>query len=169
MFLPHLGGRVCPSVADTRGLYMGFTWSHSKAHFFRAMLEAVAYEYAYYLGIEKALLPDLEFSQVRVIGGGAGSRLWNQIKSDVLGIPYVHLNRDEFGVLGSAIVAGYAVGVFSDLKATAEDFVKPTDRIEPRPEYHEFYAPFADFYSKILSATAPLFEALSDMPTPSEE
>jgi xylulokinase len=133
------------------------------------MLEAVAYEYAYYLAIEKALLPDLEFSQVRVIGGGAGSRLWNQIKSDVLGIPYVHLNRDEFAVLGSAIVAGHAVGVFTDLKTTSEQFVRTTDSIEPRAEYHQYYAPFADFYSTILSVTAPLFESLADMPTLAEE
>jgi len=85
LFLPHLQGRVCPSDADVRGLWMGFTWAHRKPHFYRAMLEAVAYEYAYYLGIEKALVPGAEFRETRVIGGGARSQLWNQIKSDVLG------------------------------------------------------------------------------------
>ena len=69
LFLPHLGGRVCPSDADIRGLWLGFTWRHRKPHLYRAMLEVVAYEYAFYLGIEKALLPDLGFSEARVIGG----------------------------------------------------------------------------------------------------
>jgi len=114
LFLPHLQGRVCPSDADMRGLRMGFTWAHRKPHFHRAMLEAVAYEYAYYLGIEKAIVPEAEFTEARVIGGGARSRLWNQIKADVLGLLYIHLNREEFAVLGAAIVAGYAVGVFDD-------------------------------------------------------
>jgi xylulokinase len=166
LFVPHLGGRVCPSEADIRGLWMGFTWSHSKAHLYRAMLEAVAYEYALYLGIEKSLLPDLAFKEARVIGGGAKSRLWNQIKADVLGIPYVQLSREEFAVLGSAIVAGYAVGVFSDLKATASDFVHPTSRIQPRPEYHEYYKPLADLYASLLSDMKPLFGRLAEVPTP---
>jgi xylulokinase len=130
------------------------------------MLEAVAYEYALYLGIEKSLLPDLEFKEARVIGGGAKSRLWNQIKADVLGIPYVQLSREEFAVLGSAIVAGCAVGVFSDLKATASDFVHPTSRIQPHPEYHEYYKPLADLYASLLSDMKPLFGRLAEVPAP---
>jgi xylulokinase len=112
------------------------------------------------------LLPDLEFSQARVIGGGAGSKLWNQIKADVLGIPYVQLNREEYAVLGAAIVAGYAVGVFSDLKATAQGFVRPTSRVEPRPEYHEYYQPLAALYASLLTTTKPLFQRLAEMPAP---
>ncbi len=169
LFLPHLGGRVCPSEPDLRGLWMGFNWGHNKSHLYRAMLEAVAYEYALYLGIEKSLLPNLEFREARVIGGGAASKLWNQIKADVLGIPYVQLSREEFAVLGSAIVAGYAVGVFTDLKATARGFVHTTSRVEPRPEYHEFYKPLAELYATLISDTKPLFERLSEIPSLPEE
>jgi xylulokinase len=170
LFLPHLGGRVCPNDADIRGLWMGFTWSHAKPHLYRAMLEAVAYEYALYLSIEQALLPDLEFSEARVIGGGAASKLWNQIKADVLGIPYVQLSREEFAVLGSAIVAGYAVGVFTDLKATARGFaVDPASRVEPRAEYHEYYKPLADLYAALITDMKPLFQRLSEIPSPPQE
>jgi len=166
LFLPHLQGRVCPSDADVRGLWMGFTWAHRKPHFYRAMLEAVAYEYAYYMGIEKALVPAADFLEARVIGGGARSQLWNQIKSDVLGLPYVQLNREEFAVLGSAIVAGYAVGVFDDLKATARRFVETTDRIEPRPEHHRFYQSYVEQYVALLSETAPFYRRLATLPEP---
>jgi len=169
LFLPHLGGRVCPSEPDLRGSWLGFNWGHTKAHLFRAILEAVAYEYALYLGIEKSLLPDLDFREARVIGGGAVSKLWNQIKADVLGIPYVQLSRGEFAVLGSAIVAGYAVGVFNDLKATARQFVHPTTRVEPRPEYHEFYQPLAEAYAAFIATTRPLFERVAEFPSPPGE
>jgi xylulokinase len=148
---------------------MGFNWGHTKAHLFRAMLEAVAYEYALYLGIEKSLLPDLDFREARVIGGGAASKLWNQIKADVLGIPYVQLSRSEFAVLGAGIVAGYAAGVFSDLKATARQFVHPTARVEPRLEYHEFYKPLADAYADLIATTRPLFERVAEFPSPPGE
>jgi xylulokinase len=165
-FLPHLQGRVCPSDADVRGLWMGFTWAHRKPHFYRAMLEAVAYEYAYYLGIEQALVPAAEFREARVIGGGARSQFWNQIKADVLGLPYVRLNREEFAVLGAAIVAGYAVGVFDDLKATARRFVETTARIEPRLAYHRFYQPYVEQYIALLSETAPFYRRLATLPEP---
>ncbi len=169
LFLPHLGGRVCPSEPDLRGLWLGFNWGHSKAHLFRAILESVAYEYALYKNIEKSLLPDLDFREARVIGGGAASKLWNQIKADVLGIPYVQLSRSEFAVQGAAIVAGYAVGVFSDLKATSRQFVHPTTRVEPRPEYHEFYKPLAEAYAALIETTRPLFERVAQFPSPPDE
>lgn len=164
IFLPHLGGRVCPSNPNTRGLYIGLNWSHTKAHLYRAMLEAVGYEYAYYLGIVRGLLPDLQFHETRVIGGGARSRLWNQIKADILGVPYVNLNREEFAVLGSAILAGYAVGVFEDLGETARRFVQTTNRIDPNMAHHARYQPLAQEYIKLLETTKPLFDSLSAIP-----
>ena len=161
LFLPHLSGRVCPSDPNTRGLYIGLNWSHTKADLYRAMLEGVGYEYAYYLDIVRNLLPDLEFRETRVLGGGARSRLWNQIKADILGIPYVNLNRDEFAVLGSAILAGYAVGVFDDLATTAQRFIQTTGRIDPNMENHTIYQPLVRAYIDLFDVTKPVFDTLA--------
>ena len=166
IFQPHLGGRVCPSDANTRGMYVGLNWSHTKAHLYRAMLEGVGYEYAYYLDIVRGLLPDLNFQETRVIGGGARSELWNQIKADILGVPYVNLNREEFGVLGSAILAGYAVGVFEDLASTAERFTHTTARTEPDMNNHAFYGPMVEEYIHLFELTKPVFDALVEAPDP---
>jgi xylulokinase len=160
LFLPHLGGRVCPSQPELRGLWLGFTWAHTRAHFYRAILEAVAYEYALYLGIERELLPELQFREARVIGGGAVSPLWNQIKADVLGLPYLRLSREECATLGSAIVAGYAVGVFDDLLEAAKRFVQPVARVEPRPEMHEVYQPFVELYASLFQTLGETYRAL---------
>jgi len=161
LFLPHLGGRVCPSDPNTRGVYLGLNWSHTKPHLYRALLEGVAYEYAYYQGIVRGLLPDMAFTETRVIGGGARSRLWNQIKADVLGVPYVNLSREEFSVLGSAILAGYSVGVFTDLAATAKSFVAATARVEPDPARHAAYGPLAEEYVRLFEVTKPVFDRLA--------
>jgi len=120
MFSPHLGGRICPSVPEMRGSWIGFSWSHTQAHFLRAILESVAFEYAYYLRILKSKLPDHDLIVARVVGGGARSAVWNQIKADVLGIPYQRLQRSEFGTWGSAMIAGKAAGIFENLAETAE-------------------------------------------------
>ena len=89
-----------------RGAWVGFSWGHTQAHFFRAILESIAFEYAYYLGILRELVPDLALVEARVIGGGARSDRWNQIKADVLGVPYQRLQRAEFATWGSALIAG---------------------------------------------------------------
>jgi xylulokinase len=161
LFLPHLGGRVCPYDSNTRGTFFGLSWSHTKSHLYRALMEGVAYEYAYYLKIIRGLLPDLDCRETRVIGGGARSGLWNQIKADVLGVPYVTLNREEFAVLGSAILAGYAVGLFDDLAKTAQKFIKTSDRIKPDRKAHELYRPLVEEYITLLKVTKPVFDSLS--------
>ena len=46
-----------------RGAWVGFSWGHTQAHFFRAVLESVAFEYAYYLRILRDLIPDLELDR----------------------------------------------------------------------------------------------------------
>ncbi len=120
-FSPHLGGRICPATPEMRGSWIGFSWGHTQAHFGRAVLESVAYEYAYYLSILKELIPDLKLVEARVVGGGARSPVWNQIKADVLGVPYQPLVGNEFGSWGSAMIAGKAAGVFDDLAAVAEE------------------------------------------------
>ena len=62
----------------------------------------------------KNTYPDLDLSEVRVIGGGARSDLWNQIKSDVMGIPYVKLaetlRADGFDGAGTIVVADDELG-----------------------------------------------------------
>lgn len=163
MFLPHLGGRVCPSDPDLRGAWVGVTWAHSAAHFYRSLLESVAYEYALYLKIERELLPEMACTEVRVIGGGSSSSLWNQIKADVLGLPYVRLNRTEFPVLGSAIVAGVAVGLYDDIPATARRMVATGGRIEPRAGEHARYRPFVDLYRSLFDLTRPVSRALASL------
>jgi len=163
-FFPHLAGRVCPNDPALRGLWLGFSWAHHKEHFYRSLLEGVAYEYAYYLSVGRELFPALQVNEARVIGGGSRSALWNQIKADVLGVPYVRLNRQECGVLGSAIVAGYSVGVFDDLKGTAQRFVRTTDRTEPRPEYHEFYKDRVKIYSSLFDTLRQTYLDLSRLP-----
>jgi xylulokinase len=146
-FSPHLGGRICPSSPNMRGAWVGVSWSHTQAHFARAILESVAYEYAYYLKILRELLPELEFVEARVVGGGARSEVWNQIKADVLNVPYQKLRGNEFGAWGAAMIAGKAAGLIGDLAAHAEQTaIKNGDPAFPSPETHASYLPLIEKY-----------------------
>jgi xylulokinase len=146
-FSPHLGGRICPATPEMRGAWLGFSWGHTQAHFIRSVLESVAYEYAYYLSILRAMQPDLRLVEARVVGGGARSPAWNQIKADVLGVPYQPLRGNEFGTWGSAMVAGKAAGIYADLAEVAIRKAVPVgEPKQPDPERHEVYRGFAARY-----------------------
>lgn len=165
MFIPHLGGRNYPYNNDVRGTWSGFTWGHERKHFYKSMLEGIAYEYYYYLKIERDLFPNVNFKEVRAIGGGSKSRVFNQIKANVLGIPYVQLNREEVAGLGSAINAGYAVGIFDDMEETAKKFVSTKNRIEPDLKITEYYKNFAELYIDMFGILDPFYKRLADIST----
>lgn len=150
LFSPHLGGRICPAAPEMRGAWVGFSWGHTQAHFFRAILESVAYEYSYYLNILKEQIPTLRLFETRVVGGGARSGIWNQIKADVLGVPYQRLRRFEFGTWGSAMIAGRAAGLFDDLieKAT-ESTQLDGNAANPDPTKRAAYLPLAKKYIEL--------------------
>jgi len=157
-FSPHLGGRICPSNSKMRGAWVGVSWSHTQAHFFRAILESVAFEYAYYLHILRELLPELKLVEARVVGGGAKSGTWNQIKADVLGVPYQRLIGNEFGTWGSAMIAGKAAGVIQDLAGHALITAFPEGSpIQPDDECHQLYKPLVKKYIEMESLLNTFF------------
>ena len=163
-FIPHLGGRACPTNTNLRGAWVGFTWTHRREHFYRAVLEAIAYDQYLALQSLRAAYPETAASEVTVYGGGSHSGLWNQIKADVMGLPYVSLAREDLAALGSVILAGYAVGIYDDMAATAERFARRTNRYEPRPETHQFYQEYAGFYGRLLKQTEPAYDDLAALP-----
>jgi xylulokinase len=157
-FSPHLGGRICPSNPAMRGAWIGFSWTHTQAHFFRAILESVAFEYAYYLAILKDQLPGLKLIEARATGGGARSPVWNQMKADVLNVPYQRLNGSEFGTWGCALIAGKAAGLFTDLASSAVESAHPAgEPVRPRLENHQIYEPLVKKYIEMEQSLSNFF------------
>jgi xylulokinase len=140
LFCPHLGGRVCPSAPRMRGAWIGFSWGHGRKHFSRAILESIGYEYAWYLRILRELAPDLNLLGVRVIGGGAQSEAWNQIKSDILSVSYERLAHKECATWGSALIAGKAAGLIPELAEAATALAPLTGKVlTPNPSLRGTY------------------------------
>jgi xylulokinase len=141
-----------------RGAWVGFSWSHTQAHFARAILESIAFEYAYYLKILGDLLPELQLVESRVVGGGARSFPWNQIKADVLNVPYQRLARSEFGTWGAAMIAGKAAGLIPDLAAHAEkSAVRDGAPLMPAVGNRNTYATAVDRYIRLESTLNGFF------------
>jgi xylulokinase len=159
--IPQLGGRWNPPEPDVRGLWIGFGWGHRKEHIYRAILESVAYEYNLYLARLRELMPHTQLGEVRVMGGGARSQLWNKIKSDVLGVPYQKLTREDLATWGSAQIAGHAVGIFPDLAAAAKSCAKAGEVREPDNSAHLAYRAYSALYAHLFDTNRETFSALA--------
>lgn len=136
-FYPYIGGKQ--TNPDYRGAWIGIQWGHEREHFYRAMLESIAYEYRFYMQSIKELL-NMEEKEVRGFGGGSANTLWNQMKADVLGIPHITLEQQECSLLGSAILAGYAIGAYSDIAKTSKEMNKVVKRTNPIEENQKLYS-----------------------------
>ena len=150
LFIPHLGGRVCPSQPAIRGVWDGVSWNHSMAHLYRSVLEGVALEYAVYMAILKSLYRTTSWKEVRVTGGGERSAVWNALKADALQLPVRRIAASEGAPVGAALVAGLGVGVFQSLPAEAQRWVTLGECVRPRPQFARYYADRRKRYAALL-------------------
>jgi len=143
IFVPHFAGKT--NYPGVKGSWIGLGFHHDRAHLHRAIMESIAYEYRTYKNILNA-----PFDHVRVIGGGAKSRIFNQIKADVLGVNYISLKRGGGTTYGSAILAGLGAGLYSDLVSKAKEGVEVREEFVPNPRNHERYRQYAEKYEHYL-------------------
>ncbi len=158
------GGRSYPSDPAIRGMWLGCSLFHRKEHFYRALLEGIAYEYGTVLAVMRENYPDLAFDEIRVIGGGARSDVWNQIKADVMGIRYARLARDDATMIGDILLAGSAVGTYTDPAREAARFVVKTRTYEPDPRRTAHYRHYMEIYRGLFDRERTAFEALQKIP-----
>lgn len=137
-FYPYIGGTY--KGIHVGGAFGGIQWVHGQAHMFRAILESVAFEYKEYADGIRRLLGMESFSGIRGSGGGSTNHVWNQIKADVLDSSYENMSEEECSLLGSAIIAGNAIGFYSDIAETAETFNTVAGSFKPDRERVATYA-----------------------------
>ncbi|HWQ15823.1 MAG TPA: FGGY family carbohydrate kinase [Roseiflexaceae bacterium] len=157
ILLPCLMGAMSPTWnANARGAFVGFTLAHNRAHFARAVLEASAYAVRDITDrmAEIGLAPH----EIRVVGGGARSRLWRQIKADVTGLPVALPHTTETTALGAAMLALVAAGAFPSLVSSADAVVRVVERTEPQPAAQARYEEMYQVYRAAYFALAPVFE-----------
>ena len=156
IFHPYLNGELTP-YADPMlcGSFTGVRATHTRAHFTRAVLEGVSLS----LLDSKRYLDGLNIPHKPVatlIGGGAKGALWRSITADALGMT-LRTTQSSDSSLGSAMLAGIAVGVFANAKDAVAHCVKESDIVTPNFDNTEVYARIFEDYKKIHDALAPIY------------
>jgi xylulokinase len=125
------------------------------------MMEAVAYAlYDSYRLLKEA---NLKINYPIVLNeGGAVSKLWRQIITDVFNVPTVLVKRRTGAPFGDAILAGVVTGVFDDFSVAKEwaEYIAP---MEPIPENHERYMEIFPVYKQIYEHVKGDFRDLADL------
>lgn len=147
-FLPHFVGAGTPHLNPlSRGALVGLTLETDKAQLTRAVIDSINYEMK--LNIDRMEEAGIEISELRSIGGGAKSATWLQMKADVFGKPVTSLETSEAASLGTAILAGKALGIFSSAREAADLLVRTRATYEPNMRLHEQYRGLYSHYIKI--------------------
>jgi xylulokinase len=154
IFLPYMMGERSPIWnTNARGVFFGLTLSTTAAMMFRAVLEGTAFALAHNVEIGKK--SGIKIDEIRSIGGGSKSQLWNQIKADVLGMPIAILKDSSGAAVGDAYLAGLGSGSFSDIRGVINSNVKIENRFLPNKSVHDYYQ---ERYARFRN----LYESLKD-------
>ncbi|WP_080876009.1 glycerol kinase GlpK [Oceanobacillus timonensis] len=107
--------------SDARGAVFGLTRGTSKEHFIRATLESLAYQSK---DVLDAMISDSEINlkALRVDGGAVKNDFLMQFQSDILNVPVERPVVQETTALGSAYLAGLAVGYWKDRDEIAKQW-----------------------------------------------
>ena len=138
----------------SKGAILGLTTATTAGEIYRACMEGVAYEMR--LNYEALANSGIRFSKLHATGGGAHSRLWMQMKADMLGLPITALETVDAGTVGCAMLTGLAVGMFESLEQACERMVRKTETYEPRPEMTRRYEEVYKRYQGLYNAVRPL-------------
>jgi xylulokinase len=156
--LPYFLGEKSP-IQDphARGAFVGLHLGHTRAHLYRAALEAIAFGFAHH--VEVFAENGLEVGRVRVTNGGSRSGLWRRIVADVLNRSLESLVDHPGSSLGSAFAAGVGVGAvdWSDI----DRFARVDTVVDPDPDRHATYRDAYRLYRELYPAIAPVSHQLA--------
>ncbi len=117
------------------GITVGWSGVHGRAHFYRAILEGIAYEQRL-VGDAMMAATGQRFAEYVAMGGGSRSRLWLQIMADVTGIPVVQSTTNEATCLGAGILAAVGAGWYADVQQAADAMTGMAEMLCPGRRGH---------------------------------
>lgn len=168
IFLPYMMGERAPIWnSNARGVLFGLSLATTRGAVIRAILEGTVYALRH--NIEVAQAAGNAISELRSVGGGTKSAVWNQLKADILDLP-VRLPEASVGApLGDAIIAGVGAGVYREVQRDVRDMVRIKTTYEPSPATRRRYDDLYHAYRRLYERLIPEFDHLAgidhDSPT----
>jgi xylulokinase len=157
LFLPYLNAERLARKSNSRAQFFGLTSGHHAGHLHRAVMEGVGFASNRNIGLMKSR--GYRFDRMVAAGGGAKSKLWLEIKASIYNCPILVPSEPECGVVGCAMLAGYASGLFTNLEAVSQR-VQYSDEIVPNPEWMERYQKMQKLFDELYEVSEQFWDRL---------
>ncbi len=157
IFLPYLMGERTPHLdANCRGSFTGLSASHNSFNLYRAVLEGVSFSLKDCCGVIEET--GININSYKACGGGAKSKFWLQILSDVIGKDLYTAESSESGALGVAILASVGSGFYPSIDVASQNMnSSKLTKIEfsesNNLNYNKIYSVYKKLYCAIKSAS----------------
>jgi sugar (pentulose or hexulose) kinase len=148
---------------EAKGAIIGFGDIHTRSHFYRSILEGVAY----------ALLEESEsisrrshvdISEIRIAGGGSQSKAAVQLTADIFGLPVSTPHVYEASGLGAAMDVAVGLGLHRDFSVAVAEMTHIGRNFEPNPAHHQIYHElYEKVYKKMYARLKPLYESIREI------
>jgi xylulokinase len=156
LFLPALSGAMAPEwVPGARGCFYGLTAAHHRGHMARAVMEGCAY--AMRDVIDRLGELGVATDSIVLMGGGARSPLWSQIRADVAGMAVERARHVDTCPVGAAMLAAVAAGVVPDLGRAAELVATERESVAPVAGRAAIYREMHARYRLLFESLRPLY------------
>ena len=151
---------------EARGAIIGFSDVHTRAHFYRAILEGLAY--ALREGRERTEKRSrIPIDQIRVAGGGSQSDAAMQLTADIFGLPVSRPHLYETSGLGAAINAAVGAGLHSDYHTALKAMTRLGQTFTPNSNavrvYNQIYN---EVYLHMYDRLQPFYKAMQHITLP---
>jgi sugar (pentulose or hexulose) kinase len=145
---------------EAKGAIVGFGDVHTRAHFYRAILEGLAYALreAKERTERRSHVP---IRELRVSGGGSQSDAAMQLTADIFGMPAARPHTYETAGLGAAIDAAVGLGIHSDFQPAISEMTRIGRIFEPNPVNQGIYnSLYRRVYRRMYRRLKPLYEEI---------
>jgi xylulokinase len=155
-FLPALTGAMAPEWhPGARGCFYGLTPLHGRAHLIRAVMEGCAF--AMRDVIDRMAEIGMATDSILLLGGGAKSRLWAQMRADIARRPVAVPDCIDTSPVAAALLAAIAAGHVADIPAAMRSIGSIRETYAPDTgravEYECAYA----VYRRLFQSLKPFF------------
>lgn len=124
VFIPALSGAMTPRwIANARGSFVGLTPAHGPSDIARAVLEGNAFAMRDVVDRLDAL--GVATDTIRLMGGGARSVFWCQMRADIAARPVEALDDIDASALGAGVLAAVAVGKAKNIRSASTSLNLP--------------------------------------------
>ncbi|WP_156285772.1 xylulokinase [Oceanivirga salmonicida] len=159
-FLPYLTGERTPhSDSYARGSFIGLTPNHTRGDMTRSIIEGIAFA----LYDSYKLVDDINPEIIRIIGGGAKSKLAIEIITNIFNMKTEILEIEEGPSYGAAILAMFGVENIDTKNEKLEKLIKIKEVLTPNKVENKEYLDRYNVYKELYNSLKNNFIQISNL------